>query len=490
MGMDMGRPRTRRRTRMTFRRPDRQDGAVAVMAVGAIVILCGFCSLALDLSRVYNRKIELQSVVDAAAVSAAIELDGTKAGLTRAAQKAASLFAIPVVYGGPSYGYSQEAMEWSSDAIKFAATPNGPWLSSTDAASKTVPNGLLFVKIDTAGLDPSYGEVRTLFLPVISDGEPILSTSASAVAGASAVSVMPFAVCAMHGDEKHSRNGELEEFGFRRGVSYDLMQLNPEASGAGQTFLVHPYGGPGAASTSPVDFNTVAPSICTGVMGIARVMGGRVPVSSPFPLNDYHEQFNSRFDSYTAPCTADTAPPDRNIKQYKFNDGSVPWMAATAKGQASDLHEDTVNHKRWTVAGPYPSPPGTTAAQYGPLWSYAKAVKYADPAPTGGYVAYLTSNWKDLYTPGEPGAKSTYPSGTPYTTAGATYGESPSRTGVRDRRVLNVPLLACPVAENRATVKGIGRFFMTVKADGTHLYAEFAGLAEEQMLRTRVRLYP
>jgi len=486
----MGRPRVRRQEHMAFRRPDREDGAVAVMAAGAIIILCGFCCLALDLSRVYNRKMELQSMVDATAVSAAIELDGTRAGLTRAAQKAASLFAIPVMYGGPSYGYSPEAMSWSSDAIKFAASPGGPWLSSTDAASKSVPNGLLFVKIDTAGLDPAYGEVRTLFLPVISDGGPIVSVTASAVAGTSAIAVMPFAICAMNADEKRSRNGELEEFGFRRGVSYDLMQLNPEASGAGQTFLIHPYGGPGAAQGSPVDFNTVAPSICTGVMGIARVMGGRVPVSSPFPLNEYHEQFNSRFDSYTAPCTADTAPPDRNIKQYKFDDGSVPWMVTSPQGQASDLREDPAAHKRWTVTGPNPSPAGTTAAQYGPLWSYAKAVKYADPAPAGGYAVYATSNWKDLYTPGEPGAKSSYPSATPYATGGETYGLSPSRTGTRDRRVLNIPLLACPVAGNRATVKGIGRFFMTVKTDGTRLYAEFSGLAEEQMLRTRVRLFP
>ena len=202
------------------------------------------------------------------------------------------------------------------------------------------------MKIDSAGLDPSYGEVRTLFLPVISDGGPIVSTTARAVAGASAIAVMPFAVCAMNADEKRSRNGELEEFGFRRGVSYDLMQLNPEASGAGQTFLIHPYDGPGSAPASPADFNTVAPSICTGVMGIARVMGGRVPVSTPFPLNEYHEQFNSRFDSYTLPCIAGTAPPDRNIKQYKFDDGSVPWMAAITQGQASDLREDTVAPKR------------------------------------------------------------------------------------------------------------------------------------------------
>lgn len=475
--------------RVAFRHPDRENGAVAIMAIGAIIIICGFCSLALDLSRVYNRKMELQSVADAAALHAAVELDGTKAGLTRAVQKVNSFFSIPVRYGGPSYGYVAEAMDWSDDAIRFSTTPDGPWLSSSEAAAKSAPNGLLYVKIDTSGLDPSYGEVRTFFLPVVSNDGTVALASARAVAGPTAIGVVPFGICAIHPDEKHDRNGELEEYGFRRGVSYDLMQLNPVSAGTGQTFLIHPFGGTGSTGTSGSNFDIVAPAVCTGTMGVARITGGKIPVSTPFPLENYFQQFNSRFDSYTAPCDPETAPPDRNVKPYDVKNGGVPWMETTPTVQAS-VYEDSVNNKRWTVAGPFPSPGGTAAEAYGPLWVYAKAVKYAATVPSGGYVAYSTSNWKDLYTPGQPKAKSSYPSSTPYQTGGTTYGLSPSRTGVANRRVLNVPLLSCPVSGNRATVKGIGRFFMTVKADDKTLYAEFAGLAAEQTVRTRVRLYP
>jgi hypothetical protein len=165
-------------------------------------------------------------------------------------------------------------------------------------------------------------------------------------------------------------------------------------------------------------------------------------------------------------------------------------MVVVPEGQASSVYPDAANHTRWTVTGPDPSPAGTKAEQYGPLWTYAKAVRYAYPVPSGGYVVYDKSNWKDIYTPGLPSAKSSYPSQTPYLASGATYTKSPTHTGVRDRRVLNVALLSCPVAGNKATVQGIGRFFMTVPADATHLYAEFAGLAEEQTLRARVKLYP
>jgi hypothetical protein len=489
MSMGKNAPDMRPDQRAAFRRLDREHGAVAIMAIGAIIIICGFCSLALDLSRVLNRKMELQSVANAAALHAAVELDGTKAGLTRAVQKVNSLFSIPVRYGGPSYGYVAQAMDWSDDAIRFSTTPDGPWLSSGEAAAKAVPNGLLYAQIDTRNLDPSYGQIQTLFLPVVSQEGTIASTSARAVAGPSAIAVVPFGICAMHPDETHNRNGELEEYGFRRGVSYDLMQLNPEAAGTGQTFLIHPFDGPGSSGASASSFDEVAPAVCTGMIGMSRVTGGTIGVSTPFPLANYFQQFNSRFDSYTAPCHPETAPPDKNVKPFDVRNGGVPWMEAMPAVQAS-VYEDSVNRKRWTVAGPFPSPGGTTAAAYGPLWSYSKAVRYAATMPTGGYAAYRTSDWKDLYTPGEPKAKSSYPSSTPYQAGGATYGLSPSRAGVANRRVLNVPLLSCPVSENSATVKGIGRFFMTVKADDKSLYAEFAGLAAEQSLRTRVRLYP
>jgi len=238
------------------------------------------------------------------------------------------------------------------------------------------------------------------------------------------------------------------------------------------------------------DFDTVAPFVCTGTLGIARVTGGPISVSSPFPLDKLYLQLNSRFDSYTAPCSPETAPPDKNVKQYTYNDGSVSWMGAVPEGQAVKLYEET--SKRWTVTGPDPIPSGTTAAQYGPLWAYAKAVKYASPAPAAGYTPYTTSDWKNLYDPGKPSATSSYPTSTaPYLGTGSfsVHTKSPTHPGVRDRRVLNLALLSCPVSGSKADVKGIGRFFMTVQADQTHLYAEFAGLVDEQTLRTQVKIY-
>jgi Flp pilus assembly protein TadG len=455
------------------------------MMAGALFVIFAFCSLALELSQAYNRKVEMQNVADTAAVAAAYELDGTPTGINRAAQKAAARFGA----AAPSqltYQYGTQSMAWSDSAIEFGTTSRGPWTSYDSAAAKAAPNGLLYVKVDTGKLDSAYGEVNTLFMRIVANSQGTVSVSARAVAGRIGIGVTPLGICAMRPEASRNRSGELEQFGFRRGVSYDLMQLNPEATTVGQTFLINPLAAPGTTGVPASDIGTVAPFVCTGTMGVARVTGGAVSVSSPFPLGSLYDHLNSRFDLYsatTAPCSPDSAPPDTNVKPYTFN--SITWMATAPTGQSAAL--STVDSKRWTVAGPDPTPAGTTAGQFGVLWSYAKAVNYAASPPSGGYTAYDVSNWKTLYDPGQPKANS-YPSAPPYFKIG--YSRAPTHPGLADRRVLNVPLLSCPVSGNTATVSAIGRFFMTVPADSTHLYAEFAGLAAEQTLRTQVTLFP
>ena len=480
-------PRVRLTSRTAMTRPRRQEGAVAIMTIGALVIIIGFCGLALDLSQVYNRRIELQNVADVTALAAARELNGTQAGVTNAVQAASARFgaskdtSVTFQYG--------RTMTWSDAAIEFGATPSGPWQSI--GAAKDNPAELRYARVSTTGLNASYGQIKTLFIPFFSKDLANVSMSARATAGRSAIKVVPLAICAMRPtEERRNRSGELEEFGFRRGVSYDLMDLDPDPIGTGQSFLIDPLALPGATGKPATSLRSVEPFVCTGTLGIPRVTGGKLTVSSPFPLDSFVNHLNSRFKSDAAICNTDTAPPDANVKAYLF-DTKVPWMSTTRAGQSAAL--STEGSKRWTVAGPDPTPPGTTAEAFGPLWSYAKAVQYASTEPSGGYTAYGTSNWSTLYSPGQPKATTSYPSSTPYMQSlGSTNFEAPtgSHKGVRHRRVLNVPLLQCPVSGSQATVVGIGRFFMTVQADNSHLYAEFAGLVAEQTLNIQMKLYP
>jgi hypothetical protein len=354
---------------------------------------------------------------------------------------------------------------------------------------------MLFVKVDTNNLDDVYGEVQTVFFKFFSKDTKVVKLAARAIAGRSGIKVTPFGICAMRPEASRNHNGELEEYGFRRGVSYDLMQLNPDAMGTGKTFLVNPMPG----TTAVTDTSKIAPFVCAGKMAMSRLSSGRVVVSSPFPLSSLYYHLNSRFGIYTAPdsvCNANSAPPDANVKEYTYNGGS-PWMGTVPDGQSAALLD--ADGMRWTIVGPDTLTGSPTAKAYGPLWSYAKAVKYAATEPSGGYEMYGTGDWGTLYNPGKPTVSTTtpYPTSsstpTPYSyTSGTTfYKAAPTGTkGLRGRRVLNLPLLACPVSGNLATVRGIGQFFMTIKADETHVYGEFAGLVSEQSLGAQVELYP
>ncbi|MEW7847597.1 TadE/TadG family type IV pilus assembly protein [Massilia aurea] len=473
-----------------------QRGVISVMFVIALVIICGFLALAVDLSLVIHRKTELQNIADTIALSAAHDLDGTATGITKALATASSRF--PVHNDRFTYSYGKKTMAWSDTAMQFASSPSGPWRSAGEAATSV--DDLLYVQFDTAGLDSDYGSVATLFLRTFTDTADTF-TSARAIAGRSGLRVTPLGICAM-GDESHrNHNGELEEFGFRRGVGYNLLDLNRPGAATGQTYIVNPV----AQATAITDVASLAPFVCTGTIAMSRLSGGAVRVSPSFPIDLLYQQLNSRFGTYgtnATACDARTAPSDVNTKEYTFNGGSV-WMGAAPAQQSAALLQTP--ERRWTVAGPDAAPAGTLAVQFGPLWSYARAVPYASytslgtPEPAAGYPTYDTTAWGTLYTPGQPttSASKPYPTSattpTPYSqTSGPDFFKAApaNNKSFPNRRVLHLPLLACPVSGSQATVRGIGKFFMTVQAKSNALYGEFAGLAREQSLGTRIVLYP
>lgn len=78
---------------MAMRR-GRESGAIAIMAAAIILIIC-FYGLALELSRVYNRKIEMQNVADPLALAAAVELNGTDQGIADAIGRASERLTEP-----------------------------------------------------------------------------------------------------------------------------------------------------------------------------------------------------------------------------------------------------------------------------------------------------------------------------------------------------------------------------------------------------------
>ena len=451
-----------------------------------LLVMIGMFGLALDLSRSYNRKVELQSVADAAALAAAAVLDGTPEGIDRAAAEAEQV--------ASTYNFSynnSDLVSWSSAALTFGIAPDGV-ASSWQAAAQAKNNATktFFARVDTSALDPRHGKIQNFLMRVLSPALSETHVSASSVAGRDSMNVLPLAICA-NANEKvkdPAPGDELIEYGFRRGVGYNLMSLNPGGRTA-EHFLVSPVAPPGTTGAAIKDrFDMVAPFVCTGKMAMPTLQGGEVTVERGFPIAVLYRQLNSRFGTYVTPCQSSTAPADPNLTSFAFNSASVNWMKTTPDGQSANQLQDP--EPLLTVAD---KPEGATKTAYGPLWSYARAVRYSSYVdkkgvePAAGYTAFAPADWAQLYNPGLPEAQS-YPASTPYqTTGGASWYKSS-----RNTRVLRVPLLRCPVpagASAKASVLGIGKFFMTVPATSSAVYAEFAGMDTETAVRGSPRLY-
>jgi hypothetical protein len=377
------------------------------------------------------------------------------------------------------------------------------------------PGGLFFARVDTGALDADIGTVDTVFMSMLPDGQATSNARAVAVAGRASINITPLAICALSNTPAKRRQNsvgqpafdELEEYGFRRGVGYDLMKLNSIADNnlPAENFVIDPIAPLGSTSSSSNTAEAVvAPFVCAGKMPRPRVMGAALPVTRPFRIDLLFNKLNSRFDQYTGtlPCSPTQALPDANIKAYAFNiPTSVAWMK-TPPAQTSQAAALWMTSG--TIASALPIPAGTTADKFGPLWTFAKAVPFSSyvagtPEPSNGYATFPLGAWANLYNVNNPGLQplavtTNYPAGTPYSASGGSTFLAPSvgnRPGSRFRRVLNVPLLSCPVVPGTnvsATVLAIGKFFMTVPATSSSISVEFAGLAPEQSLGGTVEL--
>jgi uncharacterized membrane protein len=74
------------------RNPSQRGFVLMTMAITAIALM-GAMGLAIDLGHIFIVKNETQAYVDAAAIAAALQMDGTTAGITRAGSAATNLSA-------------------------------------------------------------------------------------------------------------------------------------------------------------------------------------------------------------------------------------------------------------------------------------------------------------------------------------------------------------------------------------------------------------
>lgn len=490
--------------RSPFPSKRKQKGAVAIVFGLALTTVFGFMGLSLDLAQTYDRKTELQNAADAAALAGAKELVGTAAGIDLAVTKAQNIAAKH------KFKY-QTQVALANDAIRFSSSPDtadSDWLNI--ASAKATPSTLFFVKIDTRGGNANYGQVNTNFMQVSAATISTTNTFGRAVAGRFSLGVTPMGVCALRPNQREAlphtglADAELMEFGYRRGIAYNIIEVNPLGATADK-YLLNPVDIATSASDNgctPSNNNTpeMRPFLCSGTSNIITSLPGYVFANTGMQ-STLNTDFNTRFQT-AASCTV---PPDANIREYPAKSAATgnptEWMTSPLDEAIDQTVKLNAGVPFYITATPAPltaasTPDATNADDWGVLWSYSRAVKFASPnAP------YATTDWPKLYptspvsTPPTPSTKTAYPASppSPYSqTSGNFYS---SGSGARDRRVLNVALIDCNSYKSNgkcSTLKvlGVGRFFMPVKADvPTSLNAEFAGLISEAELTAEIKLY-
>lgn len=475
----------------------KQKGAVAIIVALCAVVLFAFMGIALDLARTYNAKTELQNAADAAALAGAKELNQTQAGVTAAINKAIAMAKQH------EYAYTKSVSNSSGSDItlKIGECPDDSCmvLAST-VTSDTLAVGKTFLKVETG-----LRSLNTYFMRIAGAAFDTTATFGMAVAGRFVNNVAPIGVCAVDPNNMSftSPIGELHEFGFRRGVAYNIPELNPIGA-AGTPYLLNPVDSPPAGcQPSHSSANFTAPFICSGRSAIVTATPAEVYVNTGGSYGKIEQALNSRFDEFGggSPCDIGSAPPDANIKEYKCtgapgtNPGCIknPTFGSPQDWMEPDPTRETV--KVEPVVYPDGSisnkPNPSSFGDYGVLWAYNQAKK-ADVSA----APFATGDWSALYGAG--GSATSYPTSSPYAQESGNFFAAPSHAGARNRRVLNIAIIDCRTLGGgglscaKIDVLGVGKFFMLQKADLTgtpkRIETEFAGLIEP-VPTSEIKLY-
>ncbi|MDI1244348.1 MAG: pilus assembly protein TadG-related protein [Rhodoferax sp.] len=461
-------------------RPDQgQRGAVAIMFGLSLLVLFGFMALVFDLGRTYVVRTELQNAADAAALAGAKQLNQTAAGVDSAAAYAIAMAAQN------SFNFSTPVTISKSNLSAGSCPDDACMVPVTNITTDVQAADKIFLKVDI----PSGG-LATFFARVPSTvggtGTQETRTYGRAVAGYFMRDMTPIGICAINtakgGVRTSVAGNELTEFGFQRGVSYNIMELGP-LGGSGQPYLINPVDAWGSTTCDPSHSSAPYTSafVCTGTSAAALKAPGNVFGNTGISSGPIQVALNSRFNLNAC------APQDTNVKTYSFGTTGAGypanWMEPDPTRQS--IRTDSASNK------PVNNP---SFADYGVLWTYSRAVKAVGTSPSASAGdPFDLNDWLALY--GGTAVTSNYaPNGSaPYSATGVFVTPPPAPPGLSDRRVLNIAIVNCAAStgsgcNSTIQIVAVGKFFMQVKADlPKDINAEFAGLIEPPP--TEIRLY-
>jgi Flp pilus assembly protein TadG len=228
-----------------------QRGAATVYFVLFTIVVLGFLTLATDVGRMYLIQGELQNAADAAALAAALQLNGTTNALTHADDQVTSSF-DSTTGNDNRFNLRQNSIEVPAGLV---ATRETTYFADRDGAVANLNGGQAGGVDWDSGMYPKYVRVQitaqapVIFAPLLTRiTDTLPNVTASAVAGISSP------MCSVCGIEPlaivdPSQGTDAMHFGFVLGQFYtlylDTSQQTPNAPAAGaalqDTVGVAPY---------------------------------------------------------------------------------------------------------------------------------------------------------------------------------------------------------------------------------------------------------
>jgi Flp pilus assembly protein TadG len=328
---------------------NRQRGAVAVIMGIAAVALFAFMGIAVDLAYTYSRKTELMNAADAASLSGAKELNEKAAGVTAAIAKAIATFNQNNINNlvGNTFVITVANLRLGScpnaDDVLPLRSPSCTFVAASSVTTDAAAAGKTFLEVTT----PTH--TRNTFFMAVTGANVSTDAIGYAVAGRFVNDVTPIGVCAIDPINPTNKyiydfpvgTSELIEAGFRRGVTYNIFNLNPLGGAVSDPYLLNPVDTPPACNPANSSAAFTAPFICTGNSAI--VSGGALSVNTNtgYSTGPIAAALNSRFDDYSppSPCIPASAPPDSNVKEYHCTGGGTDCLNTPPVGSPQDWME-------------------------------------------------------------------------------------------------------------------------------------------------------
>lgn len=186
----------------------RRGFVLIVMAVTAVAVIAAL-GLAVDLGHMFIARSETQAFVDAAALAAALQLDGTSTGIANASAAVAN----------QTNQWNFGTQPVTNPTLTFSTTKVGPW--------QTIPSGagILYTRVTATAAVPLF------FLPMIVK-QVTQNVVSTAVAGQVPVTDFPQGLAPY---TAVSTDNTAPNFGLAAGQQYDMQwpQFNGTRNGCG-----------------------------------------------------------------------------------------------------------------------------------------------------------------------------------------------------------------------------------------------------------------